>query len=205
MLIKYYPNGNNERAISQAVDVLADGGILIYPTDSVYAIGCHALKERAVEKVCRLKGINPAKNHLSVICYDMSAISQYARINNSVFKLMKRNLPGPFTFILPGLSRLPKVFRGRGGGEVGIRMPDHPFLRELLERLEAPILTASLPPIGDEEEYTTNAELIDEAFGAQVDLVVDGGEGVAEVTTVVDCTGEEPEVVRQGKGILRSV
>lgn len=105
--------------------MLTDGGIVIYPTDSVYAIGCHALKERAVEKVCRIKGINPAKNRLSVICYDLSAISQYARISNSVFKLMKKNLPGPFTFILPGLSTLPKVFRGRGS-EVGIRMPDHP-------------------------------------------------------------------------------
>lgn len=202
MLIKYYSNGDNERAISQAVRVLTDGGIVIYPTDSVYAIGCHALKERAVEKVCRIKGINPAKNRLSVICYDLSAISQYARISNSVFKLMKKNLPGPFTFILPGLSTLPKVFRGRGS-EVGIRMPDHPFLRQLLERLDAPILTASLPPVGEEMEYTTNADLIEETFGQQVDMVIDGGEGVPGVTTVVDCTGDEPEIVRQGKGILQ--
>lgn len=203
MLLKYYDHGDNEKVLQQTLDILNDGGIIIYPTDSVYAIGCHALKERAVEKICKMKGIDPSRHHLSVICYDLSAISEYARISNSIFKLMKKNIPGPFTFILPGLNKLPKVFRNRSGHEVGIRMPNQPFLKELLRRLDAPILTASLPIEENEDiEYTTDPELIDEKFGAQVELVVDGGIGNTEVSTVVNCTDEEPEIVRQGLGEL---
>lgn len=204
MLLKIYGKDNDPRDIRRIVDILDGGGILIYPTDTMYAIGCHALKERAVERICKLKRINPAKSHLSIICYDLSSISEYARITTPVFKLMKRNLPGPFTFILPGLSKLPKVFRNRRGAEVGIRMPDHPVLREIARQLEAPIMTTTLPVTdGMEPEYATDPELIDEAFGHSVDLVVDGGKGTLGLSTVVDCTGDEPVVVRQGKGELK--
>lgn len=204
MILKYYDNGDNERLISQAEEALNDGGVIIYPTDSVYSIGCHALKERAVEKICKMKGIDPSKNSLSIICYDLSAISEYAKISNSIFKLIKRNLPGPFTFILPGLNKLPKIFRNRKGHEVGIRMPDNNFLRELSRRLDAPILTASLPVDNElEEEYTTNPELIDEWLGERVDYVIDGGIGATTPSTIVNCTSGEPEIVRQGQGFLQ--
>ena len=145
MLLKLYNKNNDPRDLQRIVDILADGGIVIYPTDTMYAIGCHALKERAVERICKLKNIDPTKSHLSIICYDLSSISEYARISTPVFKLMKRNLPGPFTFILPGLSKLPKIFRNRQGQEVGIRMPDHPVLREIARLLDAPIMTTTLP------------------------------------------------------------
>ncbi len=205
MLLKLYPKDNNPRDLQRIVDILNDGGLIIYPTDTMYAIGCHALKERAVERICKLKHIDPAKNRLSIICYDLSSISEYARISTPVFKLMKRNLPGPFTFVLPGLNRLPKIFRNRQGQEVGIRMPDHPILREIARMLEAPIMTTSLPVTPEmEPEYATNPELIDEAFGDKVDLVVDGGNGTLNVSTVVDCTGNVPVILRQGKGELNS-
>lgn len=205
MLLKLYNKNNDPRDLQRIVDILADGGIVIYPTDTMYAIGCHALKERAVERICKLKNIDLTKSHLSIICYDLSSISEYARISTPVFKLMKRNLPGPFTFILPGLSKLPKIFRNRQGQEVGIRMPDHPVLREIARLLDAPIMTTTLPVTDDmEPEYATDPELINEAFGKQVDLVVDGGIGSLEVSTVVDCTGDEPAILRQGKGELYS-
>ena len=203
MLLKL--KNNDPRDLQRIVDILADGGIVIYPTDTMYAIGCHALKERAVERICKLKNIDPTKSHLSIICYDLSSISEYARISTPVFKLMKRNLPGPFTFILPGLSKLPKIFRNRQGQEVGIRMPDHPVLREIARLLDAPIMTTTLPVTDDmEPEYATDPELINEAFGKQVDLVIDGGIGSLEVSTVVDCTGDDPAILRQGKGELYS-
>ena len=120
MLLKLYPKNNNPADLQRVVDLLRDGGLLIYPTDTMYAIGCHGLKERAIERICRLKGIDPRRNNLSIICYDLAAISEYAKMDNAAFKLMKRNLPGPFTFILNGTTRLPKIFRNRR--EVGIRM-----------------------------------------------------------------------------------
>ena len=125
--------------LQRVIDLLNDGGLLIYPTDGRYAIGCHGLKERAIERICRLKGIDPKKNNLSIICYDLAAISEYAKVDNTTFKLMKRNLPGPFTFILNGTTRLPKIFRNRR--EVGIRMPDNPIIREIARLLDAPIMT----------------------------------------------------------------
>ena len=167
----------------------------------MYAIGCHGLKERAIERICQLKNTDPKKNNLSIICYDLSSISEYAKFDNNTFKLMKRNLPGAFTFILNGTVRLPKIFRNRK--EVGIRMPDHPIIRELARLLDAPIMTATLPHNENEDiEYCTDPELIDEKFGSIVDLVIDGGIGGIEGSTVVDCTGGEAEIVRQGKGWL---
>lgn len=201
MLLKLYNKNNNPLDLQRVVDILNDGGIVIYPTDTRYAIGCHGLKERTIEQICRIKGIDPRKNNLSIICYDLSSISEYAKVSNPVFKLMKRNLPGPFTFILNGTNRLPKIFRNRK--EVGIRMPDHPVIREIARLLDAPIMTATLPCEDTEEaEYTTDPELIDEKWGNTVDLVIDGGIGTREESTVVDCTADAPEIIRQGKGWL---
>lgn len=201
MLLKLYNKNNHPADLKRVIDLLNDGGILICPTDTMYGICCHGLKERAIERICRLKGIDPKKNQLSIICYDLSSISEYAKMDNRTFKLMKRNLPGAFTFILNGTTRLPKIFRNRK--EVGIRMPDHPILQEIARLLDAPLMTTTLPfREGEELEYVTDPELIDEKFGSQVDLVIDGGIGGTEGSTVVDCTGPEPEILRQGLGWL---
>lgn len=201
MLLKLYEKNNSPADLKRVVDVLNDGGIIVYPTDTTYAIGCHGLKERAIERICRIKEIDPRKNNLSIVCYDLSAISEYAKVDNAVFKLMKRNLPGAFTFILNGTNKLPKIFRNRK--EVGVRMPDQAIVREIMQWLDAPLMTATLPyDEQDDVEYLTNPELIEEKFGRMVDLVIDGGIGGTEPSTVVDCTGDEPVVVRQGKGWL---
>lgn len=201
MIVKLYKSNNNPQELQRIVDILNDGGLLIYPTDTTYAIGCHGLKERAIERICRLKGIDPKKNSLSIICYDLSSISDYAKVDNATFKLMRKNLPGPFTFILNGTTRLPKIFRNRK--EVGIRMPDNTIIQEIAHLLDAPILTTSIPYEENEEiEYMTDPELIDEKFGEVVDLVIDGGIGGTEFSTIVDCTDGEAEIIRQGLGIL---
>lgn len=201
MLLKLYNKNNNPADLQRIVGLLNDGGLIIYPTDTMYAIGCHGLKERAIERICRLKDIDPKKNNLSIICYDLSSISEYAKVDNATFKLMKRNLPGPFTFILNGTTRLPKIFRNRK--EVGIRMPDNPIIREIARLLDAPIMTTTLPHDEDEDiEYVTDPELIDEKWGDTVDLIIDGGIGNMEGSTVVDCTQGEAEIIRQGAGWL---
>lgn len=201
MILKLYTKNNAPAVLQQIVDTLNDGGIVIYPTDSRYAIGCHALKERAIEQVCRLKGIDPKKSHLSVICYDLSTVSEYAKVDNNTFKLMKRHLPGPFTFILEASSRLPKIFKGRK--EVGIRMPDNAIVSEIAQLLGAPILTTSLPYDDDEDiAYLIDPELIAEKWEDQVDIVIDGGMGGADLTTVVNCTEGSLEIIRQGIGKL---
>ena len=201
MLLKLYKRNNNPADLQQVIDILNDGGIIIYPTDTMYAIGCHGLKERAIERICQLKNIDPKKNNLSIICSDLSSISEYAKFDNNTFKLMKRNLPGAFTFILNGTVRLPKIFRNRK--EVGIRMPDNPIIQELARLLDAPIMTTTLPYDENEDiEYCTDPELIDEKFGNIVDLVIDGGIGGIEGSTIVNCTNGEAEIVRQGKGRL---
>ena len=201
MRIRLYEKNNSQRDLDRIVQTLEDGGIIIYPTDTMYAIGCHALKERAIERICKLKGIDPRKNSLSIICYDLSNISEYAKVDNRTFKLMKRNLPGPFTFILNSGSRLPKIFKNRK--EVGIRIPDHAVIREICQLLDAPILTTTLPlSDGEDIEYITNPELIEEKFENEVDLIIDGGIGGMEPSTIVNCTEGEAEIIRQGKGIL---
>lgn len=201
MILKLYSKNNRPEDLQRVVDLLNDGGILIYPTDTVYAIGCHALKERPIERICKLKNIDPRKHNLSIICYDLSNISEYAQVSNATFKLMKRNLPGPFTFILNANSRLPKIFRNRK--EVGIRVPDHPIIREICRLLDAPILTTTLPlEKGEDIEYITDPELIDEKFGSVTDLIIDGGTGGIEPSTVINCCEDVPEIIRQGKGIL---
>lgn len=202
MIKKFYDSGNSLHDIAMVVDLLNDGGLLVFPTDTVYAIGCHALKERAVERVCQIKGLNPAKNNLSVICYDLKHISEYAKVSNAAFKLMKNNLPGPFTFVLPAGHRLPKIYRSRK--EVGIRVPDNEIIREICLHLEAPILTTTIPyDEHDEVEYMTNPELIHERLGQVADLVIDGGIGGFVPSTVVALRDDGFEVIRDGKGVLK--
>ncbi|MEY8608683.1 L-threonylcarbamoyladenylate synthase [Parabacteroides segnis] len=200
MLIKIYPENPNPREIDKVIDVLRDGGLVIYPTDTVYAIGCDALNVRAVEKICQMKGINPQKSNLSIICYDLSNLSEYAKVSNTAFKLMKKNLPGPFTFILPTSSELPKIYKNRK--EVGIRVPDNNIIRTLVKELGNPILTMSVHDDDDVIEYSTDPELIHEKYENTVDIIIDGGYGGFEASTVVDCTTGEFEIVRQGKGEL---
>lgn len=200
MLVKLYEENPNPKEIDKIVKVLQDGGLIVYPTDTVYAIGCDALNVRAVEKICRMKDINPEKSNLSIICYDLSNISEYARVNNNTFKLMKKNLPGPFTFILNTTSSLPKIYKNKK--TVGIRIPDNNIIRELVHTLGNPIMTTSVKDDDEVIEYTTDPELIYERYQDLVDIVIDGGYGGIEASTIVDCTGDEPEIMRQGKGEL---
>ncbi len=200
MLIKLYDTNTNPKDIEKVVRVLQDGGLVIYPTDTVYAMGCDALNVKAVERICKLKGINPAKSNLSIICYDLSNISEYAKVDNATFKLMKKNLPGPFTFLLKTTSSLPKIYKDKK--MVGIRVPDNNIIREIVRVLGNPILTTSIK--GDDEviEYLTDPELINEKYESTVDLIVDGGYGGIDGSTIVDCTDTEPIVTREGKGDL---
>lgn len=200
MLIKIYPENPNPKEINRVIEVLRDGGLVIYPTDTVYAIGCDALNVRAVEKICRMKNIDPRKSNLSIICYDLSNLSEYAKVDNAAFKVMKKNLPGPFTFILPTSGELPKIYKNRK--EVGIRVPDNSIIRELVKQLGNPILTTSIHDKNDVLEYSTDPELIHEKYENTVDLVIDGGYGGIEPSTVVDCTEGDFEIIRQGKGEL---
>ena len=200
MLIKLYTDNTNQRELQKIVAALRDGNTVIYPTDTIYGIGCDALNVRAVEKICQLKGIDPQKSNLSIICNDLSNITEYAKVSTSNFKLMRRNLPGPFTFILPTTSTLPRIFKNRK--TVGIRVPDNEIIRELVSMLGNPILNTTVKDENDEVEYTTDPELIYEKWSNFADIVIDGGIGGMEPSTVVDCTGDEPVIVRQGKGDL---
>lgn len=200
MLVRIYPENPNQKEIDKVVKVLQDGGLVVYPTDTVYAIGCDALNVRAVERICQMKGVNPQKSNLSIICYDLSNLSEYAKVSNAAFKLMKKHLPGPFTFILPTSSELPKIYKNRK--EVGIRVPDNNITRTLVQSLGNPILTMSIRDEDEVIEYTTDPELIHEKYEHQVDIVIDGGFGGLEASTVIDCTTDNFEIVRQGKGEL---
>lgn len=205
-MLKLYNKNNPHDRIEKVVKVLQDGGVIIFPTGTTYALGCHALKERAVERICKIRNIDPSGHPLSVICYDMSTISEFAHITTPIYKIMKHNLPGPFTFILPGKNKLPKIFRNKKNGEIGIRMPESNILKEILEALEAPIMTSSLPaPLHhdeDEASYFLNPELINETFGNIVDLVIDGGIGTTGKSTVVRFHDDEIEILREGDGTL---
>ena len=201
MLLRLYEKNINLREIEKIVRILQDGGIVIYPTDTVYAMGCDALNVRAVEKICKLKNINPQKTNLSIICHDLSNISEYAKVDNATFKLMKKNLPGPFTFILNATNNLPKIYKNRK--EVGIRVPDNHIIRTLVNELGNPILTTSIHDDDEIMEYSTDPELIYEKYDNMVDVVIDGGYGDCQPSTVVNCTlSEGHEIIRQGKGIL---
>ncbi|MDR1719489.1 MAG: threonylcarbamoyl-AMP synthase [Dysgonamonadaceae bacterium] len=200
MKVRLYEENTNMKDVDKVVNILKDGGLAIYPTDTVYAMGCDALNVRAVEMICKIKNINPAKTNLSIICYDLSDISAYAKISTPVFKLMKKNLPGPFTFILNATTNLPKIYKNRK--EVGIRIPDNGIIRLITKELGNPILTTSVRNDDQIMEYDTDPELIYEEYMNLVDVVVDGGYGGLEPSTVVDCTNDMIEIVRQGKGEL---
>ena len=200
MLVKIYPENPNSKEIDRVTNILKDGGIIIYPTDTVYAIGCDALNVRAVERICRIKNINPQKANLSIICYDLSNLSQYVKVSNSHFKLIKKNLPGPFTFILPTNSNLPKIYKNRK--TVGIRVPDNNIIREIVRVLGNPVLTTSVRDEDEILEYTTDPELIAEKYKNEVNLIIDGGYGGIEASTIIDCSNEIPVIIREGKGKL---
>lgn len=201
MLVKLFNENPNPREILRIVDVLRDGGIIIYPTDTVYGLGCDITNARAVEKVARLKGVKVEKNNFSFICSDLSHLADYTKpIPNHIFKLMKKNLPGPFTFLLEANNNLPKYFKGKK--TVGIRVPDNNIIREIVRQLGNPILSTSIKDDDEILEYTTDPELIDEKYGEITDLVIDGGYGELIPSTIVDCTGDDIEITREGKGVL---
>lgn len=202
MLIKIYPENPNQREVQKAVEILRNGGIIIYPTDTVYGMGCSIDKPKAVQQVARLRGINIEKANFSFIFYDLSHISDYTKhIPNDAFRMMKRNLPGPFTFILEANNNVPKIFKHKKK-TVGIRIPDNNIIREIVKELGHPILSTSIHDEDDIIEYTTDPELIHEKYMDKVDAVIDGGYGDNEASTVIDCTSEEFEIIREGKGVL---
>lgn len=203
MLLRIYPENPNPKFIRQVVDVLEAGGIIIYPTDTVYAIGCDIASHKSVEKLAKLKGFDPRKPNMSLIFSDMSLLSEYTIIrDDNLFRLLKRNLPGPFTFIVPANNQIPKLFKNKKK-TVGIRIPDNTIAREIVLELGRPIITTSVRGFEEEAEYTMDPELIHERFCDFANLVVDGGMGGIEPSTIVDCTGDEPEIVRQGLGQLQ--
>jgi tRNA threonylcarbamoyl adenosine modification protein (Sua5/YciO/YrdC/YwlC family) len=202
MLIRIYPENPNPRHIRQVVDLLEVGGIIIYPTDTVYAMGCDIKANKSIERIARFKGLNPENPDLSLIFHDMSQLSEYTIVrDNTTFKLLKRNLPGPFTFIVRANNQIPKLFRNKKK-TVGIRIPDNPIVLELVRELGRPIITTSIHDPDEIIEYTTDPELIHEKYREFADIVIDGGYGKNEASTIVDCTGDEPEIIRQGLGIL---
>lgn len=183
--LKFYPTNINRRYIDETVSALRDGKLIIYPTDTLYAIGCDALNNRAIEKICRIKGINPAKQLLSIVCSDISQAAEYARIDNNAFRLMRSNLPGPFTFILPAATTLPKAFKGRH--TVGVRIPDNDIARAIADALGNPLLSTSVS-IDRLEGYETVEPLsLAIQYEDTVDLLVDGGTGSTGQSTIVDC------------------
>jgi tRNA threonylcarbamoyl adenosine modification protein (Sua5/YciO/YrdC/YwlC family) len=199
-ILKMYTSNINNRFMDEVIETLRDGGIVIYPTDTLYAIGCDALKNNAIERICKIKGINPQRTNLSIVCSDISQASQYARIDNRAFQLLRENLPGAFTFILPAASTLPKVFKGRK--TVGIRVPDNVIACEIAARLGNPILTTSIE-WDDDPEDGCNPQAIALKYEDIVDIVIDGGSGELTPSTIVDCTDSAaPEIVREGKGEL---
>lgn len=199
-IFKMYTSNINDRFMDEVIETLRDGGIVIYPTDTLYAIGCDALKNNAIERICKIKGINPQRTNLSIVCSDISQASQYARIDNKAFQLLRENLPGAFTFILPAASTLPKVFKGRK--TVGIRVPDNVIACEIAARLGNPVLTTSIE-WDDDPEDGCNPQAIAMKYEDVVDIVIDGGNGELTPSTIVDCTDSAaPEIVREGKGEL---
>jgi tRNA threonylcarbamoyl adenosine modification protein (Sua5/YciO/YrdC/YwlC family) len=200
MLLRIHPETPGHRQIQKAVEILRDGGVLIFPTDTVYGLGCDVYHHKAVEKVAQLKGIRPEKANFSFICHSLSQLSDYARhVNNSTFRLMKRHLPGPYTFILEAGSNVPRIFRNRKK-TIGIRIPDNPIILEIVKELGNAMLTTSVHDDDAVLDYTTDPELIYDHYKNIVDAVIDGGTGKNVPSTVIDCTGDEPVVVREGIG-----
>jgi tRNA threonylcarbamoyl adenosine modification protein (Sua5/YciO/YrdC/YwlC family) len=202
MLLRIHPENPSERQIKMVTECLSDGGIIIYPTDTVYGIGCDIFKSKAVERIAALRGIKPEKARFSFICHNLSQLSDFCLpINNSIFKLMRANLPGPFTFILEANNNVPRLIQSKKK-TVGIRIPDNPIPIEIVKALDHPIMSASIHDEDEIIEYMSDPELIYEKYMDLVDLVIDGGYGGNEVSTIIDCTSGDPEIIRQGKGIL---
>jgi tRNA threonylcarbamoyl adenosine modification protein (Sua5/YciO/YrdC/YwlC family) len=202
MLLKIYPDNPNPRHIRTVVDCLKGGGIVIFPTDTIYALGCDIYKTRAIERVAQIKGTKREKANFSFLCYDLSQLSDFTKpINNDVFKLMKSSLPGPFTFILNANNNVPKLFQSKKK-TLGIRVPDNNIISEIIHELGNPITSTSIHDEDDIIEYTTDPELIHEKFQDKVDIVIDGGYGDNEPSTIIDCTGDDIEIIREGKGKL---
>lgn len=192
--IKIYNDKIADNQVEQIIDILKSGGIIITPTDTLYAIACDALNSKAIEKVCSLKGINPEKTNLSVLCSDISMVSDYAKFDNYAFRLMKENTPGPFTFLFRAASTLPRAFKGRK--IVGIRIPDNEVVKKIIEALGNPLLSTSI--IYQDEDYGTNPDLMEEEYENKVDLLIKGEEGKLTPSAIIDCTGNQPEIIREG-------
>lgn len=200
-LIKIYEDNPNPKAIQQVMDVLRNGGLIIYPTDTVYGLGCDITNNRALERIAKIKGVKLSKANFSFICEDLSNLSDYVKqIDNSTFKLLKRSLPGPYTFVLPGSNNLPTVFKKKK--TVGIRVPDNSICHAIVKELGNPIVSTSIHDEDEVIEYTTDPELIHEKWDKLVDLIIDGGYGDNIPSTVIDLTGFEPQLIREGKGSI---
>lgn len=205
MLIKIYPENPNSKAIEQVVDVLQKGGLIIYPTDTIYGLGCDITNHKAVERICQIRGIKPEKANFSFVCSDLSHISDYTKpIDTMVFRVLKKALPGPYTFILEANNHVPKLLSSKKK-TVGIRVPDNSIAREIVRLLGNPVLSTSIRDDDDVIEYSTDPELIYEKYKDTVDIVIDGGYGGNEPSTVIDCTTGDFEVIRQGKGSLEDL
>ncbi len=199
MLISIHPDNPQARQLSMVKDCLENGGIIAYPTDTLYGLGCDIFHPEAIEKICAIKKVNPEKANLSFICSDLSDLSLYAKaIDNSLFRILKKALPGPFTFILPASKQVPKMLQSKKK-TIGLRIPDNAIALSIIKTLGHPILSASFP--GEAVEDYTDPEIIYEHWGNQIDMVVDGGIGGMVPSTVIDCTGETFEVIRQGLGV----
>lgn len=202
MLIRLYEENPNEKILEQVVDVLRKGGIIIYPTDTVYGLGCDITNHKAIERVAKLRGVKADKANFSFICYDLSHISDFIRpIDNTIFRVLKKALPGPFTFIFNASGQVPKLLSSKKK-TVGIRVPNNNIARQIVKMLGNPILSTSIRDEDEILEYTTDPELIYEKYEDKVDLVIDGGYGDNQPSTVIDCTSGDFEVIREGKGVL---
>jgi len=202
MLLKINKDNPDARKILKVNEILTAGGVIIYPTDTVYGLGCDMNNQKAIERICRLRKLNPNKVYLSIVCQNLSQLSEFTLpIDNRMFRMLKKNLPGPFTFILSGNNRLPKIFKNRRK-TIGIRIPDNKIALAILESLDRPILSISLKSDDEITEYLTDPYDIEMQFGSQVDVVIDGGVSNHEPSTIVDCTSGEPEILRQGAGEL---
>lgn len=200
MLLTIHPEDPQPRLIAQVVESLKNGGVIIYPTDTIYGLGCDINQPKAVERICRIKGIDPKKAQLSFICRDLSHLSDYTKsIDTPLYRVLKNNLPGPFTFILPASKQVPKILKTKKD-TIGLRIPDNKISMAILEALDNPILSASLP--GEMVEEYTDPEIIYEKFGNQVDFVINGGTGGIVPSTVINCMNSEFEILRQGLGVL---
>lgn len=198
MLIQIHPDDPQPRLIKQVAECLKDGGVIIYPTDTIYGLGCDIMQHKAVEQICKIKNIDPQKAQLSFICRDLSHLSDYTKsIDTPLYRMLKNYLPGPYTFILPASKQVPKILQSKKS-TVGLRIPDNNICRNILDALGNPILSASLP--GDMVEEFTDPDVMQEKFGHKVDFVIDGGSGGMMGSTVVDCTTANWEIIRQGLG-----